>query len=105
MPITIDFLADHQEFIPIVAGWHFAEWGHEDPTGTLEKWSVGLSKRINRDRIPLTYVAVANGLPVGSSALVEHDLSTHMEWSPWLAGLRSKGKFFMGRKLRLCELN
>ncbi len=28
--------ADHLDLVDLIARWHFAEWGHLDPSGTLE---------------------------------------------------------------------
>ena len=76
--------------MPTIAAWHWNEWGHADPSGSLESWTEGLAGRTHRDRIPATYVAVAEGEPVGSVVLVEHDMPDRedlADLTPWLAGL------------------
>jgi hypothetical protein len=30
-PVRIVLLADHPEYLPVVAGWLFAEWAHYSP--------------------------------------------------------------------------
>ena len=78
----------HEELIPVIAKWHWDEWGHADPTGSLESWTSGLQGRTAVDAIPTTYVALSDrGEPIGSVVLVEQDMDTHPELSPWLAGL------------------
>ena len=85
--MQIESIADHLDWVPLIAGWHWQEWGDTDPTGSLAQWTQGLYERTLRGQIPTTYVAVEQGRPVGSVTLVEHDMEIHRELSPWLAGL------------------
>lgn len=84
----IDSIADHLDLVETIARWHWGEWGRHDPNGSLEAWTEGLRQRTHRDRIPTIYVGLGErGRLLGTVALVEHDMSTHVELSPWLAGL------------------
>lgn len=85
--LDIVLLADRMDLVPVVATWHWEEWGSGDPGGSLSRWSEGLAKRSLRDAIPISWVALLEGKPVGSVALVKSDMSTHPELSPWLSGL------------------
>ncbi|HVB74742.1 MAG TPA: GNAT family N-acetyltransferase [Ktedonobacteraceae bacterium] len=85
--ILIESIANHLELVDLIAQWHFAEWGHLDPRGTLAGWTEGLRRRTNREQIPTTYVALEGNEPLGSVTLVEHDMRTHPDLSPWLAGV------------------
>lgn len=85
--MQIESIADHLELVDLIAHWHFAEWGHLDPSATLEGWTEGLRGRIRRDQIPTTYVALDENEPLGSVTLVEHDMLTRPDLSPWLAGV------------------
>jgi GNAT superfamily N-acetyltransferase len=67
-------LSDYPEFVPVVARWHWEEWGHTDPGGSPETWIAGLARQADADQIPGTLVAVADGVPVGAVYLVEHDM-------------------------------
>jgi len=81
-------LADRPDLAPIVAQWHFSEWGHLYPGGTVDAWLDHIRTRMNPDRIPITVVAIDDeGQPVGTAALTEHDMDTHPELSPWLGGV------------------
>jgi len=71
----------------MIAQWHWDEWGHVDPNGSLESWIAGLERRTNRDSIPTTLVALTGDALAGSVTLVEHDMDTRDDLSPWLAGL------------------
>src|SRR6478672_11712148 len=85
--MTIEYLADHPEAIPILAEWQHAEWGHVRPGDTAEKRAKRLEGWSNRDRIPLTVVALEGAEVLGAASLIEHDMETRMELSPWLAGV------------------
>ena len=80
-------LADAPDLIPVVAAWHWNEWGAGDPSGSLADWTENLRRRSLKDRVPTSWVGLVAGLPAGSVALVESDMSTHPELTPWLSGL------------------
>ena len=85
--MTIEYLADHPEFLSILAEWQHAEWGHLRPGDTLEARTNRLRAEGERGRIPLTVVAHENGQVLGSASLIPHDMDTRLELSPWLAGV------------------
>lgn len=85
--IRIESITDHLDLVETIARWHWEEWGESDPSGSLELWTEGLRGRANRDRIPTTYVALEGDELLGSVTLVEHDMSTRRDLSPWLAGV------------------
>jgi len=80
-------LADAPHLVPVVARWHWEEWGAADPAGSLTTWTDGLRARSLRDRVPMSWVALVAGVPAGSVALIECDMVTHPELTPWLSGL------------------
>ena len=85
--MRIESIADHLDLVETIGRWHWAEWGHVDPQGSLESWTDGLRQRTLRDRVPTTYVALENERLLGSVTLVENDMETRRDLSPWLAGL------------------
>lgn len=87
MHYTIASIADHLDLAPIIARWHWAEWGHLDPEGSLEARAAGLTRRTNRNAVDALYIALVDERPVGSVSLAAHDMSTRMELTPWLSGL------------------
>jgi hypothetical protein len=52
----------------VAAQWHWSEWGHTDPGGSLESWTAGLAAQAGADQIPGTLLALADGAPVGAPA-------------------------------------
>lgn len=86
--MRIRLLGECPHHASTVAQWHFGEWGHHYPGGTVDGWLDHIRTRMNTDRIPMTVVALdAAGEPVGTAALTEHDMETHRELSPWLGGV------------------
>ena len=86
----VSALSDHPEFVPVVAQWHWREWGHTDPGGSLESWTAALARQAGAAQIPGTLVALVDGSPVGAVCLVEHDMPGHEAvdaMSPWIKGL------------------
>ena len=86
-PMTIEYLADHPEFVRTLAEWQHAEWGHLRPGDSVEARMSRLRNFSARDRIPLTVVAHDDGELLGSASLIPHDMDTRMELTPWLAGV------------------
>jgi GNAT superfamily N-acetyltransferase len=90
MDALVTALSDYPEFVPVVAGWHWQEWGHTDPGGTVSAWTAALARQAGADQMPGTLVAVEAGTPVGAVCLVETDMPGHApvaELSPWIKGL------------------
>jgi GNAT superfamily N-acetyltransferase len=88
--LVVEALGDHPEFVPVVAGWHWREWGHTDPGGSLESWTAGLARQAAADQVPGTLVALADGSPIGVVCLVARDMPGYepaARLSPWLKGL------------------
>jgi GNAT superfamily N-acetyltransferase len=80
--LRIESVADRPELADVVAGWHFAEWGHLTPTLSLADRVQGVLAAADG-----TYVAVEGDEPVGTAGLVAHDMDTHPDLGPWLAGV------------------
>jgi GNAT superfamily N-acetyltransferase len=85
MPATeVVTIADRPDLAPTVADWIYHEWGKHDGYSfeqTLEYISAA------GNPIPTTFVLLADGVPVGTSSLVAHDLDERPNLTPWLAGV------------------
>jgi GNAT superfamily N-acetyltransferase len=85
--VQIEPLAAHPELVDVIARWHWDEWGGPE-SGSLERWAQNL-RRGGRDGIPVTFIALEHGRPLGSVTLTEHDMPGHIGYEgfqPWLAG-------------------
>jgi len=85
--MNIAYLADHTEVIPILAQWFYKEWAYLHPGKTLANVEQLIGERINTNKIPLALVAFDNQELVGTVCIKVHDMDTHLDLSPWLAGL------------------
>ena len=85
--MTIEYLADRPEFIPTAAHWLHKEWGHLRPNETVADRAERLERACGHREIPTTFVAIDGDHPVGCASLIEHDMLTRPELSPWLAGV------------------
>ncbi len=52
-----------------------------------EDFISAFEQRTTVHTIPETFVAVENNTPIGMASLVEHDMLTRMDLSPWLAAV------------------
>jgi GNAT superfamily N-acetyltransferase len=86
MAVTIELLADYLEHIETLARWHCDEDGRAGDAEWLEFWRSQLQWECGRERIPIAFVALHEDAPIGHVALVEHNMDSHPELSPWLAG-------------------
>jgi len=85
--VTVEYLADRREFIPTVARWLHAEWGHLRPGETVEDRAARVERDCGHREVPTTFVALEGNELLGSASLVEHDMDTRPELSPWLSGV------------------
>lgn len=96
--MKIEYLADNESSLPIIANWYCAEWGRF----TREKEIEQLKKYLNKSKIPLILLAVDNGEPMGVAQIKYHEMSIYPEKTYWLGGIyvakahRGKG---IGKKL------
>lgn len=86
-------LADKKEFIAELAELHHAEWKHLNPSLTLEGRAESIAEAAGREGIPSIFIAVSGNQLVGSAALVQNDMGTKPDLTPWLAAVYVKETF------------
>ena len=86
-------LSDYMEFVDEIAQLHQAEWAHLSSLQTVKDRKNALENAAGREGVPSIYIAYENNEFIGSVALIEHDLDTHLELSPWLAAVFVKEKW------------
>jgi len=91
--VRISYLIEHPEYIPQLAQWLFQEWGSILRDETLEARIDKLMAHLNRDRLPIAWVAHANGQLLGTAALRVHDLEGREDLTPWLGGVFVAARF------------
>ena len=68
MNISIGYLNDYPNFIPLIAQWHLKQWHHILSSYTIDRYVQLLSYHYQRGGI-------------------DYDMDTHTELSPWLASV------------------
>lgn len=86
-------LSQEPQHIPTLAAWHHQEWAHLNPGGTLEKRIAKMQTYLEAGLVPSTYIYKQNGQLTGSAALIECDMDTRAELTPWLASVFVSPKF------------
>jgi N-acetylglutamate synthase-like GNAT family acetyltransferase len=75
------------EHIPTIAEWHHAEWGYLNPGGTVGTRIEKMQRYLRGEAMPSMYICVEGDRVLGTAALVESDMDSHPELSPWLASV------------------
>jgi len=86
-------LADKKEFIAELAALHHAEWKHLNPSLTLEGRIEAIAEAAGREGIPSIFIAMSGNLLIGSAVLIQNDMDTKLNLSPWLAAVYVKEGF------------
>jgi GNAT superfamily N-acetyltransferase len=85
--MNIEYLADHLELVPTLADWHHTEWSALLPGWSRDDAEAELQSHVQRCCVPTTFVALDNGMLVGSASLLAADLEGVVERTPWLASV------------------
>lgn len=86
-PLRICNLKDKPEYLQPLAVWHQGQWSYLNPGETLQGRIKRMQPYLNADFIPSTWCAEWNGKLAGSAALIQSDMDTHPELTPWLASV------------------
>lgn len=87
MPVLrLDYLADHPDLVPILAEWHHRQWSYLAHAATLNQ-RIARLRQHGRGALPTSFVALLDGAPVGSAALVDNDMTDQSALTPWLANV------------------
>lgn len=80
-------LTDCQEHIPVLAElWYQEISRHWAPNPSIENAKLKLIEHLNRDKIPMAFVALHNGQAIGMVCLRETD-GIRPSLTPWLGSL------------------
>jgi predicted N-acetyltransferase YhbS len=92
--VRISYLFEQPQYIPQLAQWLFEQWdtilGEKTSATRINK----LNTHLNRDQLPIAWVAHANGQLLGTAALRVYDLEGREDLTPWLGGV------FVGSQFR-----
>lgn len=83
----IEDLSEHIELIPLLARWHFKQWGYLTGASTEADYKAVLFRNAAGPGLPLTLIAVNHDRLLGSANIVECDMDIRSDLKPWLAQL------------------
>jgi len=85
--MRIDLLIDYPQYIATLAPALLDHWRFALPEDTLDIRTVKLHRHLNRQSLPLAWVAHGNGQVYGTAALRASDLEGREDLTPWLGGV------------------
>ncbi len=95
MVLQVVTTSERPDLAPVVAGWLWQEFWRRDGHSYAETLQAVI-KSATSYPLPKTFILLAEGSPVGTASLAEHDLDSRRDLSPWLAGVfvdpASRGK-------------
>lgn len=91
--MTIINLSQEPHHIPTLAQWHQAEWANLNPGQTLEHRIEKMQNYLSNQFVPSTFIYKHEGQLAGSAAIIQSDMDTRPELTPWLASVYVAAEF------------
>ena len=93
--MLIDYLAEHKELIPEIADLTYSQWTDLFQAAGIDKDKLKelLAERATTDRLPITLVAISDGVLIGTGSIKISEPGTKVGLSPWLAGMYVKESY------------
>ncbi|MCP4440036.1 MAG: GNAT family N-acetyltransferase [Aureispira sp.] len=85
--MKFEYLADHQELMPILADWYFKEWGYLKEGHTIDLEIKRLQEYLNKNEIPLILLAIEGDELLGAAQLKYREMSIYPDKEHWLGGV------------------
>jgi GNAT superfamily N-acetyltransferase len=86
--MKIDYLANHQYLIPIVAQWYFEAWRRFSENLSIEHTKLKLAWRLNTDKLDICFLCFGDDDElVGTFSLTQKDIPNNKDFSPCLSNL------------------
>lgn len=85
--IRIAHLMECEHYIPTIAAWQQEEFSYLNPGGTVEDRLERLRKANDRERLPISLVAISSDQNLLGSANVVATTLTHKHLTPWLSSV------------------
>ncbi len=86
-------LASKPEYIEELAELHHAEWNHLSTSITLKNRIDAIRDAARFRGIPSVFIALLEDQLLGSAAILENDMGSKPELSPWLAAVYVREDF------------
>ena len=80
-------LIEHQNILEKLAHWHYTEWGYLYPEENVQNFIEDLRGSKPCGPLPATWVLMDGEDVWGSASIIEQDMTTNTDLSPWLANV------------------
>jgi GNAT superfamily N-acetyltransferase len=84
---SLSSLAQYPTYLDQISVWFFEEWGNELEGRTVEQYSEVLNDRMNIDKLPVAFVALASEELIGTASLIYNEISSLPRYKYWLASV------------------
>lgn len=91
--LQIDHLCEHPGFVDLAADWIHREFWADKDVHTPESLAGLFRLAITKTQIPLSLLALVDGVPAGTVNLIENDDDQRTHLRPWLAALYVEPRF------------
>ncbi|MDR2682052.1 MAG: GNAT family N-acetyltransferase [Holosporaceae bacterium] len=88
--MKIDYLANHQHLIPVIARWYFDTWGKFSENPSIENVKIRLANRLNTDKLDICFLCFdddCNNELIGTFSLRQKDIPHNEDLCPSLSHL------------------
>jgi GNAT superfamily N-acetyltransferase len=85
--MEVSYLQDHPEFIPVLAPAIVSHYRAIVPEENMKSRTEKLRWHMNKNKLPIAWVAHSHGEGFGMAALRVHDLEGREDLTPWLGGV------------------
>ena len=79
-------LKDLPAYAPILAYWSYRKW-YRNRNVEFDHLIKSYRKRADDKSLPISWIAIEDGMPVGMVSLKDNDLWSRKDINPWLASL------------------
>lgn len=92
MQIELKQLSQCPQHLLAVGTWIYEQWWKR-PNNSVEVVLRLLEAHTEKDKVPFTVVALAEGTPAGSCCVIENDCVHRPQYAPWVAAVYVKPEF------------
>ena len=85
--MRIEYLADNIQYIPILGRSFYNEWGYLKPSTSIKYYETKLKNSINRNVLPIAFVAMLKDTLMGTISLVKYEMDSLTDITPCIASL------------------
>lgn len=84
---SLSSLAQYPTYVDQISAWFFEEWGDSVEGRTIGQFSEVLIERMNIDKLPVAFVALASDELIGTVSLICNEISSLPRYKHWLASV------------------